>query len=205
MEDYFGKIDDPVTVRRDSINHEIGGLDSARIRRITQLNGEIHRLRVNHAGTTWVSDVYSTSRGCRCWRRARRTYRNQGPPATRRTTYAVAEVLIKTVVISLRARGCADAAIVAIMHLAVDHIEASLSFIQSQLEIGARYVAGRVIIHCAPFDVEDSIGRTAAYRSVNATGSTRVTGAARLRIGAQVGPVWEDCSVMATPRQANAR
>ena len=89
------------------------------------------------------------------------------------------------------------------MHLAVDHIETSLSFIQSQLEIGALYVAGHV--HCAPFDVEDSIGRTAAYRSVNATGSARVTGAARLRIGAQVGPVWEDCIVMATPRQANAR
>ena len=88
------------------------------------------------------------------------------------------------------------------MHLAVDHIETSLSFIQSQLEIGARYVARHV--HCAPFDVEDSIGRTAAYRSVNATGSARETGAARLRIGAQGAEVWEDCVVMATPRQAPA-
>ena len=78
-----------------------------------------------------------------------------------------------------------------------------MSFIQSQLEIGALCLADRVPVHCAPLDVEDSIGRTAAYRSVNATGSARVTGAARLRIGAQVAPVWEDCSVMTTPRQAH--
>jgi hypothetical protein len=139
-------------------------------------------------------------RCCRCWRRCRRTYWNQGPSATRRTTYGVAEVLAKTVVISLRACGCAE---VAVYHLAVDHIETSLPFIQSQLEIGALCLADRVLVHCAPFDVEDSIGRTAAYRSVNATGSARETGAARLRIGAQVAPVGEDCSVMATPRQAH--
>ena len=110
------------------------------------------------------------------------------------------ELLAKTIVISLRACGCAE---VAIKHLAIDHIETSLSFIQSQLEIGAPCLADRVPVHCAPFDVEDSIGRTAAYRSVNATGSARETGTARLRIGAQVAPVWEDYSVMAAPRQAH--
>ena len=160
--------------------------------------------RRRRSGSTCCSSSWSYG-GSRCRRRARRTYWNQRPPASCRTTYAVAEVLAKTVVMFLRASGYANAAIVAIKHLAVDHIETSLSFIQSQLEIGARYVAGRVIVHCAPFDVEDSIGRTAAYRSVNATGSARVTGAARLRIGAQVAPVWEDCIVMATPRQTNVR
>ena len=100
----------------------------------------------------------------------------------------------------MRACGCAE---VAIKHLAVNHIETRLSFVQSQLEIGALCLFDRIPVHCPPFDVEDSIGRNAAYRSVNATGSAGVIGAARLRIGAQVAPVGEDCSVVATPRQAH--
>jgi hypothetical protein len=66
VEDYEGRGED-VTIRRDSINHEIGGLDSARICRIAQLNIEIHRLCVDHTVTTWASDVHNTRRGCRCW------------------------------------------------------------------------------------------------------------------------------------------
>jgi hypothetical protein len=82
-------------------------------------------------------------------------------------------------------------------------LQVGIAFIEPYLKIRGRIVI--VKIHRAPFDIEDSIGRTAAYRSVNATGSAGETGAARLRIGAQVGPVWEDCNIMATPRQANAR
>src|SRR5690349_11442057 len=99
---------------------------------------EIHRQRVDHAATSWVIDDYNTRRGCRCWRRtlrnsrswsyggsrcwcrARRTYWNQGPSATRRTTNGIAEVLIKTAVISLRACGCVE---VAVKHLTVNDIE----------------------------------------------------------------------------------
>ena len=74
VENYSNIVKDHVTVRRGSINHEIGGLDTARIRRIAQVIRKIHRLRVDHAATTWVSDDHKTNR--RCWRRAWRHSRS---------------------------------------------------------------------------------------------------------------------------------
>ena len=58
-------------------------------------------------------------------------------------------------------------------------------------------------IDSTPLDVEDTIGRNAGYRGVNAAGGTGVSRAAGHCIGAQVVPVWEDAVVVREPWQAN--
>jgi hypothetical protein len=66
-------------------------------------------------------------------------------------------------------------------------------------------------IDSAPFDIEDTIGRTAGHRGVNAAGAARVTCATGIKwFRAQVVPVREDCVVVARgcrgcPWQANIR
>ena len=77
-------------------------------------------------------------------------------PASSPTTRAVAEVLVKGSVISLHSRGCAS---VALIHHAVDHIEARLPLVQPQLVVGPLAVVAE--IDGAPFDVEDPVGRAA--------------------------------------------
>ena len=90
---------------------------------------------------------------------------------------------------------------VTISHRAVDHIEAGLPLIQSNLKVGRR--AGIGEIHRAPFDVQDTIGRSTGHRRVNAAGATWISRTAALCIGAQVVPVREDGGVVIEPRQAN--
>ena len=60
-------------------------------------------------------------------------------------------------------------------------------------------------IHRAPFDVEDTIGRSARYRGVNAAGATRVSCAANPAqiVSSLVVPIRHDRVVMAEPRQAD--
>src|SRR5205823_15053442 len=77
--------------------------------------------------------------------------------------------------------------------------EACLPFVQPQLVVGM--LAGVAEIDGAPFDVEDTIRRTAGHRGEDTAGSARETRAARVYIGALVVPVWEDGVVVGCPRQ----
>jgi hypothetical protein len=120
--------------------------------------------------------------------------------ASRRTTGAVAEVLSKECVVSLHSgRGRC----VTIAHYAVDHVEAELPFVQPHFVVGLLGGVGE--IHRAPFDVEDTIGRSARYRGVDAAGATRVRRAANPAqiISALVIPIRHDRVVVAEPRQAD--
>jgi len=56
-------------------------------------------------------------------------------------------------------------------------------------------------IHGAPFDVEDSIRRTAGHRGENAACAARENRAARVCTGELVIPVREDGVVVSSPRQ----
>src|SRR5205085_8523975 len=88
----------------------------------------------------------------------RRACWNQRPPTGRRTTYAVAEVLSKAVVVSLYSRRGAG---VAIACRAIDHVKPSLPLVQSYLEVGT---AGPREVLRPPLDVKDAVRRTATYR-----------------------------------------
>ena len=83
--------------------------------------------------------------------------------------------------------------------VAVDHVEARLSFIQPQLVIGRLVDIGEV--HRAPFDVEDTIRRSAGYRGEDTACPTRETGAAGVYIRALVVPIGEDRVVVVGPWQ----
>ena len=108
--------------------------------------------------------------------------------ASRRTTGAVAEVLNKEGVVSLHS-GCGRC--VAITHCAVDHVKAWLPpFVQSQLEAGT--AAPREVL-CPPFNVEDTVGSSAAYRREYTEPTVDQI---------QVVPVWVDGVVVSGPRQA---
>ena len=69
-------------------------------------------------------------------------------------------------------------------------IKTALPLIQPHFEVGRRGWAGE--IDCAPFDIEDTVGRGAFYRSENTAVPARETRAARVRIGAQIIPIRED-------------
>ncbi len=79
-------------------------------------------------------------------------------PASSRTAHTVAEVLSKGGVILLHSSRGAE---VAISHCTVDHVEASLSLIQPQLEVGS---AGPREVLRPPLNVEDAIGSSTTYR-----------------------------------------
>src|SRR5882724_9263334 len=111
---------------------------------------------------------------------------------------AAAEVLIKVGIIFLHARGRIA---VAKSHCAIDHIEVCLPLIQPQLVINWR--AGVAVIDGAPFDVEDTIRRTACGRGENTAGSAREAGTAGLCIRTLVIPVRQDGVVVGEPWQAN--
>ena len=121
-------------------------------------------------------------------------------PAAGRAACAIAEILRKGgVVLLYSSRGTR----VAVTHRPVDHIKAALPLIQSQLVVGRQ---GRVSkIHCAPFNVEYPVGRSARYRGENTAGAPWVTRAANPTqiIRALVVPVREHRVVVAEPWQAN--
>ena len=79
--------------------------------------------------------------------------------ASRGTTGAVAEVLVKDGVVLLNTGGCRC---VAVAQGAVDHIKTALPFVQSQLEVGS---AGPGVVLGAPLDIEDAVRRSATDRS----------------------------------------
>ena len=115
--------------------------------------------------------------------------------ASRRTTRAVAEVLVKVgALLHSTCGGC-----VAQSHRAIDHIKPALSLIQPQLVVGRHGDIGKV--NRAPFDIEDPVGRTARHRCEDTAGSTRKSRAPGLRIGALVIPVREDRVVVGGPWQ----
>jgi hypothetical protein len=109
-------------------------------------------------------------------------------PTSSSTSRAVAEVLNESAVISLHSR-CGRC--VAVTHGSIDHIEATLSLVQPQLDVGA--AASRKVL-CPPFNVENPVGSTATYRSEYAEpGVDQI----------QVVPVRIDGVVVGTPRQAD--
>jgi hypothetical protein len=74
------------------------------------------------------------------------------------TASAVAEVLIKGGIVFLHT---GSGRCIGVGQTAIDHIEATLPFVQSQLKIGS--AASRVVL-VAPLDIEDSVGSNAADR-----------------------------------------
>ena len=117
-----------------------------------------------------------------------------------RATRTVAEVLRKRRVVLLHP-SCRAA--VAIGHRSIDHIKATLPFIQPNLMIGLQGGVGE--IHRAPLDVEDTIGRCTRHRgehTAQAPWVTRATNPPQI-IRALVVPVSEDGIVVGEPRQAN--
>lgn len=111
--------------------------------------------------------------------------------ASRRTTGAVAEVLIKERVVSLHSgRGRC----VTIAYCTVDHVKVWLPpLVQPQLEVGA--AASREILR-PPFNVKDAIRSSAAYRCEYAEPTIDQI---------QIVPVWEDRVVVGGPWQADVR
>jgi hypothetical protein len=78
---------------------------------------------------------------------------------------------------------------VGVRQTAIDHIEATLPLVQSQLKIGS---ATSWIVLVAPLDIEDPVGSSATDRSKDAKpGVYRV----------QVAPIRNDCVVVRDPRQ----
>ena len=65
---------------------------------------------------------------------------------------------------------------VAVRHRAIDHIETGLPLIQPQLVVGLQ--GGVSEIDAAPFDVEDTVGRTPRYRGEDAAQSVGISRAA---------------------------
>ena len=108
-------------------------------------------------------------------------------PARGRSTRAVAEVLNESAVVSLHPR-CGRC--VAASHCSVDHIEATLSLVQPQLDVGS--AAPREVL-CPPLNVEYAVRCCAAYRGEDA-------GRAIDQI--QIIPVRVDGVIVGKPRQA---
>ena len=75
------------------------------------------------------------------------------------------------------------------VQLTIDHLKASLSLVQPQLEVGS---AEPWEVIGAPLDVEDAVGRSARNRRVNAAVSAGINIAASAEIRPQIVPVWED-------------
>ena len=142
-------------------------------------------------------------RECSCWIRSGRWRRrwaggrdiNITLSAGRCTTGAVTEILSKKRVVSLQS---ACGRCVATSHRAPDHIKAILSLVQPQFVVSSR--GGSSKVDCAPFDVEDPVGRSARHRGEDTAGSTRERRAAAVCIGALIVPVREDRVVMTGPR-----
>ena len=109
-------------------------------------------------------------------------------PASSRHTCAVTEVLNESGVVSLNPRG---SRCVAVVHSTVDHVEATLPLIQSQLKVGT--ATAREVLR-PPLNVEDAVGSRATHRREYAEPAIDQI---------KVVPVWENSVVMGNPRQAN--
>ena len=109
-------------------------------------------------------------------------------PASSSATRAVAEVLNESGVVPLHPR---SSRCVTVTHCAVDHVEATLSLVQSQLEVGS--AAAREVLR-PPFDVKDAVGSRATYRCEDAKSTINQI---------EVVPVWENGVVVGRPRQAS--
>jgi len=107
--------------------------------------------------------------------------------ASSRLASTVAEVLNEPAVVSLHAR-CSRS--VAATHCSIDHIEATLSFVQPQLEI--RTAASREVLR-PPLDIEDAVGSSSSYRCEYAKPTVNQI---------EVVPVRVDREVVGEPRQA---
>ena len=79
-------------------------------------------------------------------------------PASSRAPGTVTEILGEARIVLLHS--CSRAG-VAVVHSAIDHIEAILSLVQPQLEAGT--AASREVL-CTPLNVEDAVGSSATYR-----------------------------------------
>ena len=124
----------------------------------------------------------SRSRRRRCW-----TYPlGVALASCSRATGSVAEVLSENGVILLHS-GCGTS--VPVGESAVDDIEASLSLIQPQLEVGTP--TPREVLR-TPLYVEDAVGRCATYRGEDAEPAVDQI---------QIIPVWRDVVVVGEPRQ----
>jgi len=108
-------------------------------------------------------------------------------PASSRHTCAVTEVLNESGVVSLYPR---SSRCVAVVHSTVDHVEATLPLIQSQLKVGT--AAAREVLR-PPLNVKDAVGSSATYRCEYAKPAVDQI---------EVVPVWEDRVVVGSPRQA---
>ena len=109
-------------------------------------------------------------------------------PASSRHTCAVTEVLNESGVVSLYPR---SSRCVAVVHSTVDHVEATLPLIQSQLKVGT--AAAREVLR-PPLNVKDAVGSSATYRCEYAKPAVDQI---------QIVPVWEDRVVVGGPRQAS--
>lgn len=107
-------------------------------------------------------------------------------PASCRLTRAVAEVLIERAGVLLHA---SRRAAITASNRAVDYIKTTLPLVQSHLEVRLRGWGGE--IDRAPFDVEDTVGRSARDGREDTASAVGVTRAASVCIGAQVVPIRE--------------
>ena len=108
-------------------------------------------------------------------------------PTSSSATRAVAEVLNESGVVSLHP--CSSRS-VTITHCAVDHVEATLPLVQSQLKVGT--AAAREVLR-PPFNVEDAVRSSATYRCKDAEPAINQI---------EIVPIREDRVVMGGPRQA---
>ena len=142
---------------------------------------------------------------CRRWRAASTAIRAGSIPR-RRVSRGIAEVLHETSLAAgalharrplLRRAGAVD--------FAIDDFE-TLTWIvlaKAQLEIAPRGVVTKE--HCAPFDVEDPVRRSARYRCENAAGPTRIGRAtAQGQVSAQILKQCMNSEVMSRPRNAHS-
>jgi hypothetical protein len=108
-------------------------------------------------------------------------------PASSRATGTIAEVLKESCVVSLHPR---SSRCVTITHCAVDHVEATLPLVQSQLQIGT--ATAREVLR-PPLDVKNAVGSRSTYRCEDAEPTIDQI---------EVVPVREDGVVVGGPWQA---
>ena len=113
-------------------------------------------------------------------------------------TRAVTEVLREGDVVPLHTAGrrC-----VTVGQGTIDHVKACLPLIQPQFEIGRLRIVEEV--HSVPFDVKDTVWRSARDRHEDATPVCPGRAAAQTYVGAQIIPIREDGVAVACARQAS--
>src|SRR4051812_12788572 len=128
------------SLRKTAAEESIGLCRIARV----QAPSDYATRRCTRSGSAWGS------RGC--WRGTPARLQRVALRTSSRTTRAVAEVLSEVrrgVLLHARCGGC-----VAAVHSTVDHVEATLAFIQPQLKV--RVAASREVLR-TPLDVKDAV------------------------------------------------